>query len=355
MVKRHLFAATTLTGASTHAYRVAFRMTLCKRLASNLHDASSQELHSENDLSGDESMSASRESTVGFVGLGMMGGPMAKNILNAGHTLVVYDVDPNKVDRCVALGARPADAPDDVGRQASIVVTMVDTTAQAEEVITGARGVVASAQAGDVIVSMSTIDPAALKKMRETLVPHGADLIDAPVSGMERGAHEGTLKAFVGGTPEALERVRPVLQAMTSEIIHFGPIGQGTTMKLVNNMLVQVAWISIAEALALGAKAGLDPKQMVDVIGNATGNSIAFQYSAPRILAREFDGIRMDITYKDIELQTSLAKALQVPMFIANVAQQVYQMGRAAGLGGEDGGSAIVKIYEQMTGVKVTG
>ncbi|CAG9232783.1 2-(hydroxymethyl)glutarate dehydrogenase [Paraburkholderia sabiae] len=299
-------------------------------------------------------MSASRETTAGFVGLGMMGGPMAENIIKAGHPLVVYDVDARKVERFVALGARAAQGPADVARQASVVVSMVDTTAQAEEVITGPQGCIASMQAGDVIVSMSTIDPVALKKMQAVLAARGADLIDAPVSGMEKGAREGTLKAFVGGTPEALERARPVLQAMTSEIIHFGPIGQGTTMKLINNMLVQVAWVSIAEALALGAKAGLDPKQMVDVIGNATGNSVAFQYSAPRIIARDFDGIRMDITYKDIELQTSLAKSLQVPMFIANVAQQVYQMGRAAGLGSEDGGSAIVKVYEQMTGVKVT-
>jgi len=138
---------------------------------------------------------------------------------------------------------------------------------------------------------------------------------------------------------------------MTSEIIHFGPIGQGTAMKLVNNMLVQVGWIAIAEALVLGAKAGLDPKQMVETIGKATGNSVAFQYAAPRILARDFDGIRMDISYKDMELQTSLAKSLQVPMFLASVAQQIYQMGRAAGLGSEDGGSAIVKVYEQMAGV----
>ncbi|WP_233853753.1 NAD(P)-dependent oxidoreductase [Paraburkholderia sp. HD33-4] len=297
----------------------------------------------------------SREATVGFVGLGMMGGPMAENIIKAGHSLVVCDVDPRKLDRFVALGARPAQSPADVARQASVVVSMVDTTAQAEQVITGSEGCAASAQTGDVIVSMSTIDPVALRRMQQTLAAHGADLIDAPVSGMEKGAREGTLKAFVGGAPEALERARPVLNAMTSEIIHFGPIGQGTTMKLINNMLVQVAWISIAEALALGAKAGLDPKQMVETIGNATGNSVAFQYSAPRILARDFDGIRMDITYKDIELQTSLAKSLQCPMFLANVAQQVYQMGRAAGLGSEDGGSAIVKIYEQMTGVKVTG
>jgi 3-hydroxyisobutyrate dehydrogenase len=157
----------------------------------------------------------------------------------------------------------------------------------------------------------------------------------------------------VGGDPAALERARPVLQAMTSEITHFGAIGQGIAMKLVNNMLMQVNRILIAEALALGAKMGLDPQHMVETIGRTTGNSIAFQYVAPRMLARDFDGIRMDITYKDVELQTSLAKALGMPLFMANMALQVYQMGKAMGLGDKDG-AAIVQLYEQWTGVPVT-
>ncbi|RQR22839.1 NAD(P)-dependent oxidoreductase [Burkholderia sp. Bp9143] len=296
-------------------------------------------------------MSESRDATVGFIGLGMMGGPMAANIIKAGFPVVVYDIDEQRVDHFVGLGAMAAAGPADVALRASVVVSMVDTTAQAEEVIVGPGGIITKARPGDLVISMSTIDPIALKSMHALLSSHGMDIIDAPVSGMEKGAREGTLKAFVGGSPEALERARPVLQSMASEIIHFGPIGQGTTMKLINNMLIQVAWISIAEALVLGAKGGLDPRQMVDVIGKATGNSVAFQYSAPRILARDFDGIRMDITYKDMELQTSLAKSLKVPMFIANTAQQVYQMGRAAGLGSEDGGAAIVKIYEDLTGV----
>jgi len=283
----------------------------------------------------------------------MMGAPMAANIIKAGHPLVAYDIDARRVEQIGALGAQSATGPADVAGRASIIVSMVDTTEQAEEVICGPQGFITAAQPGDVIISMSTLDPMALKKMHERLSAKGIELIDAPVSGMEKGAREGTLKAFVGGTEDALAKANPVLQAMASEVIHFGPIGQGTTMKLVNNMLVQVAWISIAEALVLGAKAGLDPRQMVEVIGKATGNSVAFQYSAPRIIGREFEGIRMDITYKDMELQTSLAKSLKVPMFMAGVAQQVYQMGRAAGLGSEDGGSAIVKVYEELTGVSL--
>jgi 3-hydroxyisobutyrate dehydrogenase-like beta-hydroxyacid dehydrogenase len=298
-------------------------------------------------------MEKSRNGTVGIVGLGMMGKPMAENILRKGHALVAFDIDSTRVQQLAALGAGIATGPADVARQASIVISMVDTTAQAEEVIVGPGGLIQALADGDVVISMSTIDPVALRRMHGLLAAKGIGLIDAPVSGMEKGAIAGTLKAFVGGDADVLEKARPVLQAMTAEIIHFGAIGQGTTMKLINNMLCQVGWVVVAEGLALGAKAGLDPQQMVDTILRSTGNSVAIQYSGPRILERDFDGIRMDITYKDMELQTSLGKSLKLPMYMANMAQQVYQMARAAGLGSEDGGAAVVKVYEQMTGVLV--
>jgi 3-hydroxyisobutyrate dehydrogenase-like beta-hydroxyacid dehydrogenase len=297
-------------------------------------------------------MSEARDSTAGFVGLGMMGSPMAENILKAGHPLVAYDIDPEKNARIAGLGAQIASGPAEVARRARIVVSMVDTTLQAEEVIIGRGGFIEGAQPGDVVVSMSTIDPVALKRMYGILASKGVDLIDGPVSGMEKGARTGTLKAFVGGEASALEKARPVLGAMASEIVHLGSIGQGTVMKLVNNMMCQVGWVVAAEALVLGAKAGLDPQTMFEMISNATGNSVAFQYLAPRAIARDFAGIRLDITFKDMELQTQLAKSLGVPLLLGNMAQQVYQVARAAGLGSEDG-VAIVKVYEQMAGASL--
>ena len=294
----------------------------------------------------------SRDSTVGFVGLGDMGAPMAANILKAGHPLVAYDIQPAKNERIAALGAQVASGPADVARRARTVISMVDTTAQAEEVIVGPGGFIEAAQPGDLVISMSTIDPMALRRMHEKLAAKGIALIDAPVSGMDKGAKDGTLKSFVGGDPAVLERARPVLRAMASDITHVGAIGQGCAMKMINNMLAQINRIVIAEALVLGAKAGLDPKQMVELIGKATGNSAAFQIYAPRMLAHNFAGSRMDITFKDMELQTSLGKSLKVPLFMANMAQQVCQMGRAAGFGSEDG-SAIVKVYEQLAGISL--
>lgn len=296
--------------------------------------------------------SLNRQNTVGFIGLGQMGAPMAENLLKKGHPLVVYDIDPAKVERFVSLGALASTGPTDVARRASRVVSMVDTTAQAQEVITGVNGLLPGAQSGDVVISMSTIEPLALEGMRNTLLKNGVEIIDAPVSGMEKGAREGTLRAFVGGEVSALDNARPVLESMCGEIIHFGAIGKGTTMKLVNNMLMQAGRVLVAEAMALGAKAGLDTAQMVDVIRRSTGNSVVFEYSAPRMVERNFQGIRMDITFKDLELQTQLGKALGVPMFMATIAQQIYQMARASGLGHEDP-SAVIKIYEKFMGVSV--
>ncbi|QDL38688.1 NAD(P)-dependent oxidoreductase [Rhodoferax sediminis] len=150
-----------------------------------------------------------RERTVGFVGLGQMGGPMAEDILKGGHSLVAYNIDKRKVDHAVSLGAQAASDAADVARRARFVVSMVDTTAQAEEVIVGPGGFIQTAQAGDVIISMGTIDPMALQRMQEQLAAKGVDIIDAPVSGMEKGARQDTLKAFVGVKTEALEAAGP--------------------------------------------------------------------------------------------------------------------------------------------------
>ena len=297
---------------------------------------------------------SNRRQTVGFIGLGMMGYPMATNIVKKGLALVAFDISKEKLDDIRGLGASAAAGPAAVAKRASIVVSMVDTTAQAEEVIVGPGGILDSVEAGDIVVSMSTIDPMALRAMQAKLAAKGADLIDAPVSGMQKGAIAGTLKSYVGGSDAALEKARPVLKTMCGEIVHFGPVGQGTTMKLINNMLCQVQWVVCAEALILGTKAGLDPKLMVDSILKATGNSVAFEYMAPRVLKRDYDGIRLDITFKDVELQTQLAKSLKVPLPMANLAQQMYQMARAMGLGTEDG-VAVMKVYEQLTGTIVQG
>jgi len=282
--------------------------------------------------------------------LGTMGGPMARNILKAGHSLVVYDLDAKKNAQFAALGAQAADGPADVARRAGILISMVDTSAQAQAVIVGPGGFIDAARAGDVIVSMSTIDPEVVRDMHGVLSAKDIDIVDAPVTGFIQGAEDGTLKAYIGGSASAVEKCRWALEPMTSEIRHIGAVGQGIMVKLVNNVLAQAGRILVVEAMVMGVKAGLDPQIIIDIVGKTSGNSAIFQHAAPRLISRDFTGIRMDITIKDLELETQVAKALHVPMFMANVALQVYQMGKAAGLGDEDP-AAIVKVYEKLTGV----
>ena len=290
---------------------------------------------------------ANRQNTVGFIGLGMMGIHMARNLVRKGHPLVVRDIAEARTAMLAAEGAHVAGTAREVAERARITVLMVDTTAQVEDVIFGCDGLSEALEPGDKIISMSTIDPEAVRRFAARLAERQIGLIDSPVGGMEKGAREGTLKAFVGGTVEDFETCKPVLESMATTIAHLGPPGQGLAMKLINNMLCQVGWVVAAEALVLGAKAGLHPEQMVELIGNATGNSVAFQYMGPRWLERNFDGIRLDITFKDMQHQIDLGKSLGVPLPMAALAQQMYECARCEGYGSEDG-VAVVKVYERL-------
>jgi len=294
-----------------------------------------------------------RAKTVGFVGMGVMGGGMAANLLKHGFPVVGYDVDPKRNDHMATLGAVIADGPAAVARTAAKTICMVETTAQAEAVIVGKGGILDGAEKGDIHLCMSTIDPLSVKRMNGVLAQRGVAMIDAPVSGGEPRAVSGDLSAIVGGDKDTVDACRPILEAMASKIFHMGGIGQGLAMKLVNNMLIHTTTIAVAEAMVMGAKAGLDPQAMIDVISVSTGNSEAFQSRAPRYVTGDFSpGGTIDISYKDQELATAFSKAMGVPNFMANVSQQVYAMARAAGLNKKDG-SAVVTLYEKMAGVKL--
>ncbi len=297
---------------------------------------------------------SARETTVGFVGLGMMGEPMARNVLESPRRLVAYDITRAKVDEMVRHGAEPADSPADVASRAGILICMVETTAQAEAVILGPDGFVASARPGDLVILMSTIDWTAVKRLSAALADKGIAFIDAPVAGMRHngGARAASLKCFVGGAEADLERARPILATMASEIVHWGEAGHGTVFKLLNSMVLQASRIVAAEAMALGARAGLDPAQLYENLSRGYANSGALQYLGPRVLARDFDGIRMGITMKDVELQTALGKALGMPMPMTVQGQQIYQMARAMGFENEDA-AAVIKVYESWTGIQV--
>jgi len=289
--------------------------------------------------------------TIGFIGLGAMGAGMAANLIKAGYALVVNDIDDAKVAALAARGATPAVSAAEVARQSARTVTMVETTAQTEEVILGRNGIIEGAARGHVVVMMSTIDPHAARRIHDRLRAAGIAMLDAPVSGGTARAVSGELAVIAGGDAAVFASCGPIFRAMSAHQFHVGAIGQGLALKLVNNMLIQVNTVAIAEAFVMGAKAGLDPKIMFDVIRVSTGASFALDFRVPRMIAGDFaPGGTVDISYKDQELETAFAKSLGVPLFLANVSQQVYQMARAEGFAKEDGAS-IVKVYERMAGV----
>lgn len=292
-----------------------------------------------------------RNKTVGFIGMGMMGGGMAANLLKADFPMVAYDIDPAKNERFAGLGASIANGPAGVAQGASTVICIVETTKQVEEVVLGDGGIVEGAQEGDIFVCSATVDPIMVKELHDTLAAKGITLLDAPVSGGVPRAESGDLSIICGGDADAVEKCRPMFEAMSAKIFHMGDVGQGLAMKLCNNMITQVTKVVVAEAMALGTKAGLDPQQMIDVISVSTGNSASFQAVTPRYLSGDFSpGGTIDISYKDQELETAFAKALGVPMFMAAASQQVYQMARAAGLNKNDG-SSLITLYEDMIGM----
>src|SRR5262245_21695343 len=292
---------------------------------------------------------------VGFVGLGAMGGPMALNLVKAGFELAVHDINPARLAPLAAAGASVVTSPAAVAAECRRMICIVETGDQAESVILGETGFVQSARRGDIVVCMSTIDPLAARRFAERLGEKGIAMLDAPGSGGPHGAAAGTLSVIVGGPEETFAAARDLFQAMGKNVFHVGGHGLGLAMKLINNMLGQIQTVAIAEAMVLGRKAGLDPKKIYEVVSASTGNSVQFQNRVPRILARNFKpGGTLDISFKDQELETAFAKRLGVPLFLANVSQQVYQMGRAAGLSKEDG-SSLVKVYERLTGVQVSG
>jgi 3-hydroxyisobutyrate dehydrogenase len=280
---------------------------------------------------------------------------MALNLVKRGFTVIAHDIDPKKQEALAAAGAKTAPSPSEVAKATTRTICMVDTTAQAESVIAGAQGIGRTADAGHIVICMSTVDPFAVRRLAGELAPRGIAMLDAPVSGGTERATTGELSIIAGGDEKTFAACRDLFDAMGAKIFHVGGLGQGLAMKLVNNMLIQVNRVAVAEALVMGVKAGLDPKTIYEVIRVSTGNSYAFEQGVPRILARTFaPGGTVDISFNGQELETAFAKQLGVPVLLANITQQVYQMARASGLSKEDG-LTVVKLYERLAGVEIRG
>ncbi len=210
-------------------------------------------------------MSDARKGTIGFIGLGIMGRPMSRNLSNAGYALVVYDLNPQAVREAVDLGAREAYSSREVASEADLVITMLPDSPDVEAAYLGADGVLEGARPGSLLVDMSTISPTAAARVAQAAEKRGCPMLDAPVSGGDVGARNATLSIMVGGAPEAFERARPVLEVMGKPVL-CGPSGSGQVVKACNQILVGVTIAGVSEALTLGAKAGVDPAKIVEVL-----------------------------------------------------------------------------------------
>lgn len=293
---------------------------------------------------------------VGFIGIGAMGKPMAENILGAGYSLIVNDVNEAAVQELVAKGAVSAATPRELAQAADVVITMLPNGAIVEQVLLSEQGIFAGAKPGLTIIDMSSVAPGFTRKIAKMAADRNINYLDAPVSGGVKGAAEGTLTLMIGGNEELVACYRTLLEVMGKKLYHVGEVGAGDAVKLVNNLLLAVNMAAAAEAFALGTKLGLNPQTLLDVISVSSGNSYALTAKMPNfVFKRNFaPGFAIDLQYKDLELATQTAKEVKVPMLLTNLAQQIFEQARAAGLGREDI-SAVIKPLEELLGIEVKG
>lgn len=291
---------------------------------------------------------------VGFVGLGRMGFPMARNLIQAGFSVVAHNRSRASVDRLAALGARVASTAAEVARSVDVLVSCVLTPEQVEQVYLGPQGAIEGARAGQVFVDTSTIYPEISRKVAAALDAKGVAFVDAPVSGGPRGAENGTLSVMVGGEAAALERVRPVLEVFGKNLFHMGPVGAGCSAKLCNQILTGSAHVLVAEAMVLGTKLGLDPQRLFEVLQLSSGQCRALDRAVPEaILPRNFEAAyTVDGMIKDLECALRTARDNDVRLTLPALAQQIYVEARGLGLSDRHL-AAVILPMEKIAGVEV--
>jgi 3-hydroxyisobutyrate dehydrogenase len=288
--------------------------------------------------------------SIGFIGLGNMGLGMARNILKAGFPLIGYDVREEPLREIEGLAGQVAKHPREVSERARITFLVVLNYPQIEQVVMGEHGLQEGVKPGDVIVLMSTISPVQVKALAQKLENRGVRILDAPISGGKEGAAAGTLSIMVGGEKAAFERCLPIFQTMGKNICHLGALGNGMSMKLVNNLLVAVNGLAVAEAMVMGKKAGLDPQAILEIIPKSAGDSWMFRNRAPQMVNRDFSCRgELDILVKDLGYVLEMGQSLKTPLFLSAVAREVFQVASRMGWGKEDD-SAVVKAVEMMGG-----
>lgn len=291
--------------------------------------------------------------TIGFIGLGIMGKPMAKNLLKAGYDLVVYDTKEEIIAELVECGAKAACCNKELAAQADVIITMVPNSPHVRAAVLGKDGVVEGAKPGTVLIDMSSIDPTESRAICAEIEKYGMEMLDAPVSGGEPKAIDGTLSVMVGGKKEVFDKYYDLLMAMAGSVVYVGEIGSGNVAKLANQMVVAINIAAVSEALTFAKKAGTDPELVYQAIRGGLAGSTVMDAKAPMMLNRNFNpGFRIELHIKDLTNALNAAHASSSPAPLTAQLMEIMQFLKSDGHATEDH-SSIVKYYEKIAGVTV--
>lgn len=290
---------------------------------------------------------------IGFIGLGIMGRPMAKNLIKAGHELTVFDFNKEAVADLVSCGAAAAESNKDLASKVDVVITMVPNSPQVRAAVLGKDGVVEGAKEGLVLIDMSSIDPTESKKIGAELAEHGIEMLDCPVSGGEPKAIDGTISVMCGGKKELFDKYYDMLMAMAGSVVYVGDLGSGNVAKLANQMIVAINIAAVSEALTLAKKAGTDPELVYQAIRGGLAGSTVMDAKAPMMLAGNYKpGFRIELHIKDLNNALNAAHAISSPAPLTAEMMEIMQFLRSEGCDKDDH-SSIVKYYEKISGTSI--
>ena len=291
---------------------------------------------------------------VGFIGLGIMGKPMSKNLIKAGHELVVFDHNEAVINELGALGAKVATSAEDLAAQCPVIITMLPNSPHVRAVALGEGGIIEGAKPGTVVIDMSSIDPVESQAIGAQLATKEIELLDAPVSGGEPKAIDGTISVMIGGKKETFDKYYDLLMDMAGSVVYVGELGSGNIAKLANQIIVALNIAAVSEALTLATKAGANPELVYQAIRGGLAGSTVLDAKAPLMMERKFDpGFRIELHIKDLNNAINASHSVSSPLPLTAQVMEIMQALKADGYEKEDHAS-IVKYYEKMSNVTVT-
>jgi 2-hydroxy-3-oxopropionate reductase len=286
---------------------------------------------------------------VGFIGLGIMGMPMARNLMEAGYELTVHNRSPEKAEELGKEGAAVAATPREVAENSDVVITMLPDSPQVREVVAGEDGVLEGISEGALLIDMSTISPVVTEELAEAVKEKGASMLDAPVSGGDVGAIEGTLSIMVGGEEADFQRAKPLFEAMGKTITHVGPTGAGQVTKAANQVVVALTIEAVSEALVLGSAGGVSPEKILEVLGGGLASNKVMEVKREKFLSHTFEpGFRSELHHKDLGIALAAGREYGVVLPVTAIVDQMLLSMKRKGWGGEDH-SALLRIIEDLS------